>query len=243
MNLTYHVLNGDALRERFPTEILGERIVFRECLVDGPVKAKDLTDFFEIRGKFLSANHGELDSPDYTSYVISEFNKLLGIEQESEVNLWFEDDLFCQVNLWFAIHLLKGKNVNLFLVKPDRLSPYSFADYDQEALRGLLNQRVLIQTPEAWSQLWLAYSNNDLELLMEQAKQMGEEFPFLEEAVEAHVDRAPADEPGRPEQALLQIMDDLKTKEFSLVFREFTKREPIYGFGDVQVKRLFDSLV
>lgn len=44
-------------------------------------------------------------------------------------------------------------------------------------------------------------------------------------------------------QALQQIIDELGTEEFTLVFREFCKREGIYGFGDLQVKRLYDELL
>jgi len=38
-------------------------------------------------------------------------------------------------------------------------------------------------------------------------------------------------------------MKELETQDFGPVFREFTKRESIYGYGDLQVKRLFDELL
>jgi hypothetical protein len=37
-------------------------------------------------------------------------------------------------------------------------------------------------------------------------------------------------------------MEDLETDEFGPVFKEFNKRESIYGFGDLQVKRIFDEI-
>jgi hypothetical protein len=36
----YHILNGDALQERFPQEIMGEKIITRECLMDANLKGK-----------------------------------------------------------------------------------------------------------------------------------------------------------------------------------------------------------
>ena len=48
---------------------------------------------------------------------------------------------------------------------------------------------------------------------------------------------------GRPIQSLITIMKELDTEEFGPVFREFNKRESIYGFGDLQVKRLFDEII
>jgi hypothetical protein len=37
-------------------------------------------------------------------------------------------------------------------------------------------------------------------------------------------------------------MNNLETNSFGEVFKEFNKRESIYGFGDLQVKRLFDEI-
>jgi hypothetical protein len=37
-------------------------------------------------------------------------------------------------------------------------------------------------------------------------------------------------------------MDELETEDFGIVFKEFSQRENIYGFSDLQVKRLFDKI-
>ena len=69
-------------------------------------------------------------------------------------------------------------------------------------------------------------------------------YPFILPAVQANVERKRTNEnAGRPIQSLIAIMKDLKSEEFGPVFREFNKRESIYGFGDLQVKRLFDELI
>ena len=70
-----------------------------------------------------------------------------------------------------------------------------------------------------------------------------EEFPFLTDVVTAHSERVPTnDSPGRPKKIIKEIIDELGTSDFSPVFREFSKRESIYGFGDLQVKRLMKDL-
>ena len=33
--------------------------------------------------------------------TVPEFLKMQNIPENSEINLWFEDDLFCQVTFWF----------------------------------------------------------------------------------------------------------------------------------------------
>jgi hypothetical protein len=68
-------------------------------------------------------------------------------------------------------------------------------------------------------------------------------YPFISTAIKAHVARIPSESNlGQPAQTLLQILGELGTEEFGPVFQEFSKRESIYGFGDLQVKRLLDEL-
>jgi len=59
-------------------------------------------------------------------------------------------------------------------------------------------------------------------------------YPFILPATKAHVERKPTNEnAGRPIQSLITIMKELETEEFGPIFREFNKRESIYGFGDL----------
>jgi Holliday junction resolvasome RuvABC DNA-binding subunit len=37
-------------------------------------------------------------------------------------------------------------------------------------------------------------------------------------------------------------MKELETNDFGSIFRAFNERESIYGFGDLQVRRMFDKL-
>ena len=128
MEQLYHLLNGDALKEQFPAKITGKTIVFRECLVDGPVEAKAESTFFEKRILFLSQHYGAQGREEYHEVFLTELEKLNAIPNASPLFLWFEDDLFCQVNLWYSLHKLYkiGKTKSIFLVRPLAFSPYSF---------------------------------------------------------------------------------------------------------------------
>jgi len=69
-------------------------------------------------------------------------------------------------------------------------------------------------------------------------------YPFILSAVKAHIQRIPMNgNLGRPTKSLIKIMEEFNTEEFVVVFKEFTKRESIYGFGDLQVKRLYDEII
>ena len=127
MSKQFHILNGDALKEQFPQDVPGEQIVLRECFVDGPVDANTLEELYEIRSKFIVDNY-EGTVQEYSEKVIPEFNKITSLHENCDVNLWFEDDLFCQVNFWFTIHLLQLKKCNTFLIRPVKHNQYGLAD-------------------------------------------------------------------------------------------------------------------
>lgn len=243
---TYHILNGDSLFHQMPESISGERIITREALVDGPVSVSNLEDFFQLRARFISENYPEATAEEYLEKVFPEFEKMMNIPAGEEINLWFEDDLFCQVNFWFDMWLLTkhGKSEQLYLVRPDTLTPYGFAAYKPEQLPELLERRIAIKEPQKLAALWESYQHNDLDALQTNAAELPDDFTFIRNAVEAHIARIPDKESdGRPVESLKAIMKDLDTTEFGPVFREFCKREAIYGFGDLQVKKLFDELV
>ena len=241
-----HILNGDALRQRFPQQIEGVVIVLRECLVDGAVTGDSLEEFYKVRARFISEVYGDYSIGDYYTDSVSEFEKIRNIPDKSEINLWFEDDLFCQVNFWFCINLIlnSGQDCEVFLIRPNTHTQYGFGGLNQLELLSAYNQRTQIVELKEIGRLWHSYQQNDTNQLIRTAKALEATFPFIHEAVAAHIDRIPDENhPGRPKQSLIEIMQELETESFRPVFREFSKRESIYGFGDLQVKRLFDEII
>ncbi|MBC8214119.1 MAG: DUF1835 domain-containing protein [Candidatus Marinimicrobia bacterium] len=245
MKKQYHILNGDSLKEQFPDGIQGELIVARECLVDGNVKGKDLNDFFHTRAEFISSNYNGYNEQDYFEKIVPEFQKMQNIPDNSDVNLWFEDDLFCQVNFWFVVHLLckSIKNTTVFLIRPKVHSQYSFGGLNKSELISIYENRLELTELDKLANLWESYQIGDTTKLVDSARKLESKYPFILPAVEAHIERIPTmGNIGRPTESLVAIMKELETDEFGAVFREFSKRESIYGFGDLQVKRLFDEI-
>jgi hypothetical protein len=92
--MVIHVLPGDAQVEEFSkTAIAGDVVVCREALVDGPVAARNLEEFWKIREGFLGESYPEIQT-NYRTSVVAEFEKLLDLPPGTEVNLWFEYELF-----------------------------------------------------------------------------------------------------------------------------------------------------
>lgn len=248
MNNEFHILNGDSLKEQFPTSIFGEIIVARLCLVDGNVKAKNLEELFKIRANFIKDNYDGYTEEDYYKKSVTEIEKIQNLSKNAIINLWFEDDLFCQVNFWFIINLISKtyKSQSIFLIRPKINSEYSFGSMNEEALVLAFQNKIKIKSSDITelSKLWKLYQLNDCDEMVRIAQKLNDRFPFLIPAIKAHKDRLPRNGNfGRPTQTLIQIMTELDTTEFGSVFKEFCKRDEIYGFGDLQVKRLFDKII
>lgn len=239
---TYHILNGDALKHQFPEDkIPGELIVTRECFVEGPVKPKSKDQFFKQRAEFIAEAYGD---HDYENKVIPELSKISQIK-DGAVTLWFEEDLFCQINLWFVCSQLYMNEVDVSLVYPKNSLQYGFGGLSQDELATAYQHRKSLSkiNVNQFAILWFAYRNDDIERLLKLAVQLHSDFPFIMKAVEAHFDRIPKDgKPGKPEQLIRDIMEEKSTKDFAIIFQEFSKRAPIYGYGDLQVKRIFDQI-
>lgn len=244
---TYHILNGDALLERFPDAIAGERIVMRECLVDGEVSGVSMRELYATRAKFINTAYPEFSEAEYYQHTVTELEKMRRLPNGAEVNLWFEDDLFCQVNMWFVMYLLHQSEYayTIYLVRPPASSPYSFAALDDTGLMSAYESRQQITQEQLalLAEMWPLYQIHDHLGIAEIADELEQKLPFLLPAAKAYIESLPqGDDPGRPTRTLLSIMDELQTDDFGTIFREFIQREGIYGFGDLQVKRLLDNI-
>jgi Domain of unknown function (DUF1835) len=241
-----HILNGDSLASQFPQSIPGEKIIFREALIDGPVKADSLEEFWEIRSQYINENYPDASDLDYFKLSVLEFEKILHLPADSKIYCWFEEDLFCQVNLWFVLNLLKNHPGDVFLVLPYPDSPYHFSRLDeQEMMETFESKAHYINEKErrVLENLWIYFQSEDVFEALRIADLFRERFPFVKSAVEAWRDMIPiGNYPGKPKATLLEIRDELQTTEFEPIFKEFQKRLPIYGFGDLQVKKMGKDL-
>ena len=247
MNNIYHILNGDSLKNQFPTSILGELVVARECLVDGNIQGEDINELFVNRARYLES-YSQIPAGTYFESTVPEITKITNIPADSAIYCWFEDDLFCQANLWFVLHLLskQQQGYKIYLVRPNLGNEYSFGLMSNNELIIAYNTATNITVTElkSLSSLWPSYQDKDFDNLLLIAESFLRKYPFLLPAVNAELDRLPdASGYGRPERQLLLIMKNLETEDFSTVFRLFQQSEALYSFGDLQVKRIFDELL
>src|SRR5436190_13886470 len=105
-----HLHNGDSTAETARRAGLpGDHLAWREALVCGPTPADVSTEeFLQMRARHLSSAYG-VRSDECEAELRRQYQALSQYAKHDEVVLWFEHDLFCQVQLiylldWFAQH-------------------------------------------------------------------------------------------------------------------------------------------
>ncbi|MCC8410734.1 DUF1835 domain-containing protein [Mucilaginibacter sp. UR6-1] len=255
MEKQLHILNGDAMLHGFNgTGLGGDVLVWREILSEGPV-TEDISSaaFWEARGKWISESFNE-PAESYKIKVIDEIGKLSC--PYSQITLWFEFDLHCQINLLGALNLLRlQSNLSepaIYLVcpaeypgKPDfkglgELNG-SELDYLYDSIRVQLTDYDLTLAAEAWA----AYCTAEAEKI--EAFITGTPFwanlPLLKPSFEAHLKRLQTNSRGLNyiEQQLLDIYNSGKTTKPD-IYAAFWAQNNIYGLGDTAIDLYLNKL-
>jgi hypothetical protein len=120
-----------------------------------------------------------------------------------------------------------------------------FGPAGSSQLQACFADRILLSHADLQlgQELWAAYKNSNFEELARLAKIQSFAFPYLQEVVKAHIERFPKDgTTGRPEKVIEDITKSIST-DFHKVFKEFWNQESIYGFGDTQLRSLYDKVM
>jgi hypothetical protein len=229
-----HLLPGDAqvdaLRE---SGLEGELLVCREALVEGDLDGEDLDEFFANRTAFLSEEPAK-----YDANVASQFRRLLDAKAGDEVDLWFEYELFCAVNMWFCLSLLETSPAAVYRVAPIYLSEderwKGFGPARGPEMRQSFEQRIKLSPDEVGlgAKLWRAYRSGDKDALIKLTSNHSSAFPYLDE-----VGRAAVEKDSTPAHIISEIQSE-GINNFNEIFLEFRRRAGVYGYGDLQVKNV-----
>lgn len=241
-----HVLNGDATRTIFENaNIPGDVMVWREMLCEGKAPATHNMDrFFEERAAFLQQEYG-IDQKAYLSDVDHEYQLLNNAAAYEEIVLWFEFDLFCQVNLLFALYYLQQLKTPLPPISIVQLDKHpEVPDFrgigmlKSQHLPPLFEKRVYVQE-EDWqlaNDAWIAYSQEDPLAIEQLSHRSSKHLPYLGNALQAHLQRLPGSSNGlnAVEHFFLDRLALGKLRERDLYY-QFWNELKIYGFGDFQL--------
>ena len=240
-----HIHNGDAtagtMRESgFP----GEHKAFQEVLMEGPTPGSVSTDeWMSVRAEFLADDH-ELTTEKSEKGLREQQAWLKKFSEHDETILWFEHDLFCQINLiylldWFSKQPGAKGRLSLVCIGafPGVKDFRGLGELTGEQLASLFDSRHQVTDAELAlaSRAWAAFRSPDPVEITRLIDDDTSVMPFLGQALRLHLKRFPSVKNGlgHIENKALELISS-GAIEFKQLFPRFWEAEPAYGLGDSQ---------
>jgi hypothetical protein len=237
-----HVLNGDETRRVFERAgIAGDVVVWRDILVEGPVNGDgDAVPALAARAAFL-AERLAMDRERYARGAREQADALEAARGHDEVVLWFEQDLFCTVNLWRLLDWFAGRPPapRLSLVYPSTDEAKGLGAEEPARLAALFEARQAIgdDTLALGRRAWAAYASDDPLDSAALVEHEDAALPFVRGAFRCHLGRFPSVANGlnEVETGILAVLRR-GPRDFGDLFREVTTHPRVrrHGMGDVQ---------
>ncbi|WP_339753535.1 DUF1835 domain-containing protein [uncultured Winogradskyella sp.] len=249
-NTILHITNGNNLTEYLrELDFTEDILTWQEMLCEGPtITDIDSEVFFELRSEFLKTNYDiEVDTVE----LQKELSKLDNVENYSEINLWFEYDLFCHINLLGVISLLHQKEIDkpLYLICSGRVegekSLKALTELSPEQLNAHYKNRILL-TPKDIDlaiALWRTYCGKDHNILKPYIV-TNSSFKYMSNCLKAHLKRFPHQKSGLNvlEDNILRLLRDNPIKSVHHLLGYSLNYQGYYGFGDLQLQRIIKKL-
>jgi len=240
-----HIHNGDSTADTAKqSDLPGEHFAFREALIEGPTPAGlDAKEWRRVRAQHLSdAYEPALEQTEQE--LREQESKLATFAAHDEVVLWFEHDLFCQINLlylldWFSQQELGQTKLSLVCIDqfPGVADFRGLGQLNAAQLASLFPGRKEITRAEMnrGSSAWQAYCSPNPTAIEEILAKDTSALPFLRAALFAHLRRFPSVKNGLGaiENSALELIKN-GAKDFPDLFSRFGAALPIYGLGDAQ---------
>jgi hypothetical protein len=230
----------------------GEIITWREMLCEGKTMTNVGSEaFWKTRFDFLHKNYN-VSKSWFVEKTLKEYRSLCNHKQEEEIILWFEYDLFCQINLLAVISWLKThrRHVQISLVcsgnedETNRL--YALNDLSDEQIKKLFKKRVELSQDdiEFADYVWQLYCSDNPIRLEHLTDFEQYQFKYLGEALRTHLRRFPTIKNGlnEIENRVLQVAAEEKPRSKKQLLGSLLSDQGWYGFGDSQYERILKNL-
>jgi hypothetical protein len=170
---------------------------------------------------------------------------LENVSRHDETILWFEHDLFCQINLAYLLDRFSragtgGSKLSLICVGefPGVPDFRGLGQLTPEQMGSLFETRHGVTTAEMdlARQAWAAFRSPDPQSIERLLAEDTSALPFLRDALIQHLARFPSTRNGlgRAENLLLELISGGHNNFSSLCVR-FFQAAPSYGLGDTQI--------
>jgi hypothetical protein len=231
-----HFTNGDHAAEAMAQAgITGRIIPWRDVLHEGPVPAGlDLNELRSVRARFLS-ECGWGTYNEMLAMLGERDGALIGFGQHEEVVLWFEHDLYDQLQLVQLLAWFAGREIG-----ETRLSLVGAGEYLSRVTPGRLREllagrsRVTREQLELGRRAWTAFTAPQPTTLEELPSRDLDALPFLRAALRRYLEELPSTTNGlsRSEhQALEAIAGGAATLAEAFRMAHLEREDPLF-LGD-----------
>ena len=212
--------------------------IWREALCTGPTSYRiGTTEWLSERMQHLSV----LDSAEQGQHRLEGELQIIQSFRGDEVVLWFEYDLFCQINMFAALAFLFQLDYSgqVTLVCAGRTGDawLTLGQFDKAMWQAGFNRRWSLQGRdlEFANQCWSAYCSDDHAGLSHFATQESSVFPYLALAIRNHFLRFPSRSTGLTEYeiSLLEILSQ-NPLPLQKYLRRIFEAHHLIGYGDLQ---------
>lgn len=253
MSSQLHITNGDSFTQRLrKLRFKGEIITWREMLCEGKTVTNVGSEaFWKTRFDFLHKNYN-VSKSWFVEKTLKEYRSLCNHKQEEEIILWFEYDLFCQINMLAVISWLKThrRHVQISLVcsgKEDETNRlYALNDLSDEQIKKFFKKRVELSQDdiEFADYVWQLYCSDNPIRLEHLTDFEQYQFKYLGEALRTHLRRFPTIKNGlnEIENRVLHVAAEEKPKSRKELLGSLLTDQGWYGFGDSQYERILKNL-
>lgn len=248
-----HITNGDCTTQLLQkTKIEGDIVTWREMLCEGKTNSDVGSEsFWKSRFDFFSKNYS-ITKKHFIDNTLKEFRNLCQHKSQQEIVLWFEYDLFCQINMIAVISWLKKHkpNATISLVCPENKKDSSIllaiSDLNKKQLLSSYNERteLTVDDIEYADYIWQLYCAESPLQLQNITSPASTAFTFIHEAIETHLKRFPTIKNGLNDIENT-ILTTVTEKEFSSkkeLTAQLLKNQRFYGFGDIQFEHKLNRL-
>ena len=253
MSSQLHITNGDNFTQKLKKlKLKGEIITWSEMLCEGKTEtAVGSEAFWKTRFEFLHKNYN-VSKSWFVEKTLKEYRSLCNYKQHEEIVLWFEYDLFCQINMLAVISWLKThrRHVQISLVcsgyEDDTKQLYGLSELSDDRIQELFKSRINLSQNdiEYADYVWQLYCSDNPIRLENLADFEMYQFNYLEEALKTHLRRFPAIKNGlnEIENRVLQLAADGKSGSRKALMGALLENQGWYGFGDTQYQRILKNL-
>ena len=227
-----HVTNGDcAVQNLQEAGVEGDIIAWRDVLHEGPVPAGlDAAGLRAVRAEYL-AGQGWGDAATIESELAARDERLSAALGQEPVILWFEHDLYDQLQLIQVLDAVNG-TADVAAILPDRF----LGEMDPEQIAALWPERELVRRDQvALARLaWDAVRAPEPTAIHALLDTHTAALPHLASALRRHLEELPAvgDGLGRVEREALEVLAAAGPQTPAEVFLAVQRAEAAPFLGD-----------